>query len=139
MLDDLGLAAAIEWFAGDFSRRNGIPCRADITVPRSRFGGNSSTAVFRIVQEALTNVARHAHASHVSVEIWEADLTLTIRVQDDGEGVTEEQSTSPSSFGLTGIRERVQGLHGEMQIVGTPGKGTTLTATIPLPPQGALA
>jgi signal transduction histidine kinase len=138
MLDDLGLAAAVEWLGGDFSRRNGIPCRVDITVPESRIGGNSSTALFRIIQEALTNVARHAHASHSSVELWEADRALTIRVQDDGRGVTEEQSTSPLSFGLIGIRERVQGLGGEMSITGKPGEGTILTVTIPLPPEGAL-
>ena len=139
MLDDLGLAAAIEWLGGDFSRRNGIPCRVDITTPESRIGGNSSTALFRIVQEALTNVARHAHASRASVELWEADHTLTIRVKDDGRGVTEEQSTSPLSFGLIGIRERVQGLGGEMSITGRPGAGTILEVTIPLPSAGALA
>jgi PAS domain S-box-containing protein len=139
MLDDLGLAAAVEWLGGDFSRRNGIPCRVDITARESRIGGNSSTALFRIIQEALTNVARHAHASHASVELWEEDGALKIRVKDDGEGVTEEQSTSPQSFGLIGIRERAQALGGEMSITGRPGKGTTLTVTIPLPSEGQLS
>lgn len=139
MLDDLGLAAAVEWLGGDFSRRNGIPCRVDITALESRIGGNSSTALFRIIQEALTNVARHAHASHASVELWEAEGALTVRVQDDGTGVTEEQATSPQSFGLIGIRERAEGLGGEISIAGRPGKGTTLTVTIPLPPEGHLS
>jgi PAS domain S-box-containing protein len=139
VLDDLGLAAAIEWLGKDFSRRNGIPCSVDVTTPESLIGGNSATALFRIVQEALTNVAHHAQASRASIEIWEADRCLTVRVRDDGKGVTEEQSTSPIAFGLIGIRERAQGLRGEMSILGRPGMGTTLTVTIPLPPEGSLA
>jgi PAS domain S-box-containing protein len=139
VLDDIGLTAALEWLGGDFSRRSGILCRVDVTAPESRIGGNSSTALFRIIQEALTNVARHSRASRVSVEFWEADGMLEIQVQDDGIGITEEQSTSPLSFGLIGIRERAQGLHGEVSITGMPGKGTTLTVTIPLPQGGALA
>jgi len=137
ILDDLGLAAAIEWLGGDFSRRNGIPCRVDITAPEAMIVGKHATDLFRIVQETLINVAHHAHASQVSVELWEENRILTIRVQDDGLGITEEQATSPSAFGLIGIRERVQGLRGEISILGRPGKGTALMATIPLPLEGA--
>jgi signal transduction histidine kinase len=139
VLDDLGLAAAIEWLGGDFSRRSGIPCLIDFTAPESAIGGNSSMVLFRIVQEALTNVTRHAQASRVSVEIWETDRVLTIRIRDDGRGISEEQATAPTAFGLIGIRERVSGLGGDMSISGRPGEGTVLTVTIPLPSQGALA
>jgi PAS domain S-box-containing protein len=139
LLDDLGLSAAIEWLGGDFSRRHGIPCRMDIAAPESRIGGNSSTVLFRIIQEALANVARHAQASHVSVKLWEVEHTLRIHVQDDGCGITEEQSLSSLSLGLIGIRERVQGLGGAMSLSGRPGEGTILEVTIPLPSTGALA
>ncbi len=138
ILDDLGLAAAIEWLGGDFSRRNGIPCRVDIATPISRIAGRSAIALYRMVQEALINIAHHAKASNASVELWEEERTLSIRVKDDGVGITVEQAKSPGSFGLIGIRERVQGLHGEISINGQPGKGTTLLVVIPLPEEGAL-
>lgn len=137
ILDDLGLAAAIEWLGGDFSRRNGIPCRVDITIAEPRISGRNATALFRIVQEALTNVAHHAHASRASVELWEEDQTLLIRVQDDGIGISDEQCASPTAFGLIGIRERVQGLRGDVLILGKPDKGTTLLVTIPVPLEGS--
>jgi len=139
ILDDLGLAAAIEWLGGDFSRRNGIPCRVDITSSEPAITGRNATALFRIIQEALTNVAHHAHASRASVELWEEDQTLLIRVQDDGIGITEAQSMSPSAFGLIGIRERVQGLRGDISILGKPDKGTTLMVTMPVPLEEAMA
>jgi signal transduction histidine kinase len=139
ILDDLGLAAAIEWLGADFSRRNGIPCRVDFTASESRIGEKGATVLFRIVQEALINVERHALASRASVELWEEDRILTIRVQDDGIGVTEAQSMSPSAFGLIGIRERVQGLQGKMAFSGQPEKGSILLVTIPLLLEGALA
>lgn len=139
ILDDIGLAAAIDWLAGDFTRRNGIPCQVDFTAQASRIGGNGSTSLFRIIQEALANVALHAQASVASVEVWEAESALVLRIHDDGQGITEEQAGSALSLGLIGIRERVQELCGEISILGKPGKGTTLTVTIPLPSEGALA
>jgi len=139
ILDDLGLEAAIEWLGTDFSRKNGIPCTVDFTVPKSIIGTKSSTVLFRIVQEALCNVARHAHASKVSVELWDEDLVLNVRVQDDGIGVTEEQSKSPAAFGLIGVRERVMGMLGEMSITGRPGKGTIFAVRIPFPAEGGWA
>jgi len=138
ILDDLGLVAAIEWLGKDFSRKNDIPCNVDFTAAESTISAKSTTLVFRIVQEALGNISRHAHASSSSVELWEENRTLMIRIQDDGIGITEAQSNSPSAFGLIGIRERVQGLLGEMEISGTPGKGTTLRIRIPLPLEGAM-
>jgi PAS domain S-box-containing protein len=139
ILDDLGLAAAIDWLAADFARRNGIPCHVDFTAQMARLGGNSSTTLFRIIQEGLSNVALHAQASIASVEIWEAEGALVLRIHDDGHGITEEQAGSPLSLGLIGIRERVQELGGAMTILGKPGNGTTLTVTIPLPAEGGLA
>ncbi len=139
MLDDLGLAAAIEWLGGDFSRRTGIRCKTAVQVTESRIGGNSTTAIYRIVQEALTNVSRHANASRVSLVLSEADERLQVLVKDDGIGISETQATDPRSFGLIGIRERVQGLGGEMSIRGEAGKGTAVAVSIPYPGGGSLA
>ena len=139
LLDNLGLAAAIEWAGTDFTRRTGIPCAVKVSIPESRIGGNSATAIFRTVQEALTNVARHSFALHASVALHEIDGGLEIIVQDDGVGITQAQSSSPFSFGLIGIRERVREMSGEMTINGKLGTGTTLRVAIPLPPAGGLA
>ena len=139
MLDDLGLAAALEWLAGDFQRRMQIPCRVEVAVTESRIGGNAATTIFRIVQEALTNVARHSRARHVEVRLVEKDNALLLTVRDDGVGITEEQAGGPASFGLIGLRERVKGLDGTLAIHGEPGEGTVLSATIPFPGTGGLA
>jgi PAS domain S-box-containing protein len=139
ILDDLGLAASIEWVCANFAKQNGIPCRFDSMANVLRIGGNSATALFRIVQEGLSNIARHAHASNASVEIRESGRKLVLTIHDDGKGVTEEQASSPLSLGLIGIRERVQGMQGEMSVRGKPGEGTTLMVTIPLPAAGAMA
>ena len=139
MLDDLGLAAAIEWLTGDFSRRTGIHCKTVVRVTESRVGGNSATAMYRIVQEALTNVSRHASASRVSVLLREAGERLEILVRDDGIGISETQATDAQSYGIIGIRERVQGLGGEVSILGKTGAGTIVAISIPYPEGGNLA
>ena len=139
ILDDLGLAAAFEWLGGDFSKRNGIPCRVDVLIPGSQIAGRSAIALYRIVQEALINIAHHAKATRASVEVWEEDGCLHIRVIDDGIGITMEQASAPDSFGLIGIRERVQGLRGKVSITGQDEKGTTLLVVIPLPEEGGLS
>ncbi len=138
-LDDLGLASAVEWAVADFTRRTGIPCTATVDIPESRIGGNSATAIFRVVQENLTNVARHSRALHASVALREIDGRLEILIQDDGIGISKAQATSFSSFGLIGIGERVRDMGGEFFINGEKGRGTTVLVTIPLPPVGGLA
>ena len=139
MLDDLGLTAAIEWLVGDFSRRTGIRCKTAVQVTESRIGGNSVTAIYRIVQEALTNISRHASASRVSVLLREVDERLEVLIKDDGIGISETQATDARSFGLIGIRERVHGLGGGVSISGETGKGTTVAISIPYPGGGNLA
>ncbi len=132
MLDDLGLPAAIEWLGGEFSRRTGIACDTNVTIHESRIAGNSATALFRIVQESLSNVGLHSRASHVSILLREADGRFEIILGDDGIGITPEQASAPTSFGLIGIRERVEGLGGELTVQGLKGKGTTVHVTIPI-------
>ena len=138
VLDDLGLGAAIEWLGGDFLQKYNVPCWVDFTATESRMGSKSSTAVFRIVQEALTNISRHAQASSAFVEVWEEEETVFLRIRDDGVGITPEQSASITAYGLIGIRERVLGLKGTMVISGNPDTGTTLLIMIPFPPDGDL-
>ncbi|MCK8603650.1 PAS domain-containing protein [Desulfoferrobacter suflitae] len=133
ILDDLGLIAAIEWQASDFQARTGIPCvvltqvNEDLPVDEK-----NSSAVFRIFQEILTNVARHANASRIDISLKEEAQQLVLKVQDNGRGVTEKESCSVKSLGILGMRERTLLLGGEFSIVGIPSRGTTVTVRIPL-------
>ncbi len=132
LLDDLGLAAAIEWQAGEFEKRTGISCDVNISPKDVIIDRDRSTAVFRIFQEAMTNVARHAKATSVSISLEKDDNRITLCVEDNGKGITKKQINDPRAFGLIGIRERVHFLSGEVDIRGIPNKGTSLVITIPL-------
>jgi two-component system sensor histidine kinase UhpB len=132
ILDHLGLSAAIEWQAGEFQKRTGISCDvtcepADIVLDKDR-----STALFRIFQETLTNVIRHAKATRVKARLEEDDGVIRLSVQDNGKGITEQNISRPRSFGLIGIRERVRIFDGTVEIKGALNKGTILTINIPL-------
>jgi PAS domain S-box-containing protein len=132
LLDDLGLAAAIEWQAEEFQKHTGIECAASI-IPRDLSPDQEcSTAIFRIFQEALTNVARHAEATRITANLEENAGRIVLTVSDDGKGITEGDISKGGVFGLMGIRERTHALKGEMEVAGAPGTGTTLTVTIPL-------
>ena len=132
VLDDLGLAAAIEWQAAEFQKRSGIGCEVNFVPDDIILDRAISTTIFRIFQEALTNVMRHAGATKVTVSLEERDGEVFLGVQDNGKGITEKQMTDPKSFGLIGMRERVQFFGGEVRITGARGKGTSLAITIPL-------
>ncbi|MCX7984252.1 MAG: sensor histidine kinase [Bacteroidetes bacterium] len=131
LLDDLGLIAAIEWQASEFQRQTGIVC--DVTVPpiEIQLPQDLATAIFRILQEALTNVSRHACATRVAIAFNISNDTYTLRVKDNGRGITEEEIKHPRSFGLIGIRERAQQWGGTFSIIGYPNKGTEVLITIP--------
>jgi PAS domain S-box-containing protein len=139
MLDDLGLAAALEWLGRDFTRRTGIPCTTRLEYPEHLVGGNAATAFYRIAQEALTNVVRHAQARHVKMELRQSGNNLLLSVQDDGIGISPARASDPRSFGLIGLRERGHALGGSMSVEGTDGHGTLLCVTVPLPAEGGLA
>jgi PAS domain S-box-containing protein len=131
ILDDLGLAAAVEWLARDFETRTGIGCA--VSVPSTvNISAERGTVVFRMCQEALTNVARHAGATHVSIDLIEAGDSLTIEVRDNGRGITDEEVHRPDSLGLLGMRERASLLGGVAEVRGTKGQGTTVTVRVPL-------
>jgi PAS domain S-box-containing protein len=136
LLDDLGLVAAIEWQAEEFQGRTDIQCTLTVDPDDIALDDKRSTALFRIFQETLTNVARHAKATRVNVGLKEKGGTVELRVRDNGTGITEEQISDPRSFGILGIRERVHPWGGEVKVSGRKGKGTTVTVIIPLDKEG---
>ena len=132
VLDYLGLSAAIEWQMKEFREHTGIECSAAISNDISVEDQSISTAVFRIVQETLTNVIRHSKATRVDVKLGKTDNTLVLEAEDNGMGIDAEKVLSRSSFGLMGMRERARFLGGNIDILGIPGKGTTVKVSIPL-------
>jgi len=131
-LDDLGLSAALEAQAQEFESRTGILC--SVTLPQEPLvlDADISTAVFRIFQESLTNVARHAHATRVEARLERQNNRITFQVSDNGEGFDPEKAKANKSLGLVGMQERAFLLNGDLKIAGVPGAGTTMTLTIPL-------
>jgi signal transduction histidine kinase len=132
ILDDLGLVATIEWQLQEFQTRSGIQGKLISAPEETTLDADGATAAFRIFQEILTNVARHAQATQVEVTLEESASFLTLQVQDNGRGMTESEVHSPRSIGLLGMQERARLRAGEVQIQGTPGKGTTVTVRLPL-------
>lgn len=131
VLDSLGLAAAVEWLAGDFKNRTRIECRARIEPEEIQVGANVATDLFRVLQECLTNVARHSRASWVRINLEQTQDATSLTVTDDGSGISDIQANSPASFGLQGIRERISALKGKVDIQGIPDEGTSINVTIP--------
>ena len=134
VLDEIGLSAAVEWQAREFQRRTGIRCLIEVAPGFTDPDKERSTALFRIFQELLTNVARHANATRVHVRLAEAS-TLTLKVEDNGRGIQEHEFESPRSLGFLGLRERVLAFGGSIEVKGQEGKGTSVCVAIPLPVQ----
>jgi len=132
MLDDLGLVPAVEWLVQKFTERNGIPCELELGAADLELEDAHATAVFRILQESLTNAARHAQASRVEVSIDRRDGAIALRVRDNGRGFSSSDQGKAGSFGLMGLRERTYLLGGEVSIASEPGRGTTIEVRIPL-------
>jgi signal transduction histidine kinase len=132
ILDDFGLPAAIEWQAEELEKRTGMECRTSVPPEGFNLNKEKSTNLFRIVQESLTNVIRHAEATQVAISLHEKDGILLLEVADNGKGITDAAIADPKSFGLIGIKERVHSLGGEVNIVGTPNEGTRLTVKMPI-------
>lgn len=132
VLDDLGLAEAVEWQAQEFERRTGLPCVCHCTRGVDALAPRPATALFRILQEALTNIIRHAHASRVSVRLFRERGLAVLEVADNGRGITKEELSRPGSLGLLSMRERAFAFGGEVRIQGRKGRGTTVRAWLPL-------
>jgi PAS domain S-box-containing protein len=128
---DLGLAAAVEWQVQEFQARTGIQCKLRL-LTQEVFAPDVSTALFRILQETLTNVARHAKATRVEVVKQKQRDRLVLRIRDNGRGFDPEDPSLSKSLGLLGMRERAAILGGQVNVSSAPGKGTTVTAWIPL-------
>ncbi|MRR14861.1 MAG: PAS domain S-box protein [Deltaproteobacteria bacterium] len=135
LLDDLGLPAAIEWQAADFQKRSGIRCQAHIVGPKSVIDKELATAVFRIFQETLTNIARHAKATLCKVNLTENEKELCLEVTDNGVGITQWQVDDPRSFGMIGMRERAHLWGGTVHVRNAKPSGTTVRVLIPLLPR----
>jgi PAS domain S-box-containing protein len=131
ILDHFGLGAAIEWQAGEFQKRTGITCTCTVDPKAAVTQGDLVSALFRILQEALTNILRYAHATSANISLRCREGRISLTVKDNGWGIRPEEVMKPNSFGLMGIRERVRFWGGDMFIKGVPGKGTLLTVTIP--------
>lgn len=131
ILDDLGLLAAIEWQVGEFQKHHDIKVEISFKPVDMTISPSSSTAMFRILQEALTNVARHAKATIVKVRLKQKNNNVIMVVTDNGIGFERRKFEDPSSIGLLGIRERIFFIGGTLRIISTKGKGTTIFVRIP--------
>ena len=139
MLDDLGLVPALGWLCADFSRQTKIRCTMEGTLSTGITGVDAATTLYRIAQEALSNVRRHSHADNAVLRLHSSSAEILLHVEDDGVGITDVQSSAPDAYGLIGMRERAQALGGSISITGESGFGTILTARIPLPQEGGEA
>ncbi len=133
ILDDLGLAAAIEWQAREFEKRTGTPCILSTNADDIELDSTFSTAVFRIFQETLTNITRHAEAETIAVNLKKLDRKLILRVEDDGKGIQTDTGKNGSvSLGIFGMRERARLIGGELEVFGAEPNGTVVLLTAPL-------
>jgi PAS domain S-box-containing protein len=132
VLDDLGLLPAMEWQARDWQIRTGIECAVVSDVSEDAVTPEQRTALFRIFQETLTNVARHAQATQVRARLNLENDWLAMEINDNGRGITEEEQRYTKSFGLLGMKERAMMLGGQVRIQGTPGQGTSVQVRIPI-------
>jgi PAS domain S-box-containing protein len=132
ILDDIGLVAAIRWHAKQFEAQAGIVCLCDFRLEDVDLDRQQSTAIFRVFQEALTNILRHAQANKVDVTLEKEDHELVLTIRDNGRGITAGEKSDPLSLGLLGMRERVNLIGGTIHIAGVEGKGTEITVRVRL-------
>lgn len=134
ILDHLGLWAAIEWQLQELQERSGLSCKASLPAENGvALDPERSTALFRIVQEALTNVLRHAAATEVNVEAHSGPDDITIEIRDNGKGISEARLQDAKSWGILGMSERIRFFGGELRITGGPGRGTVVSVRMPAP------
>jgi len=133
ILDDLGLVAAIEWQAQQFQTRTSIVCKVIAAVETVALTWEQATAVFRILQEALTNVLRHAQATKVDILIKTEEDRFILEIRDNGRGITEAEKNAAQSLGVLGMRERVALIGGKIKITRGAQNGTVILVHVPLP------
>jgi two-component system, NarL family, sensor histidine kinase UhpB len=135
ILDDLGLAPAVRWQAAEFQKHTGIPIEVEAPDTDGKIQRDTALALFRIFQETLTNVARHAKATRVWVDLAVSEKGYVLQVRDDGAGMSKKDLVKATSHGLRGMRERAQQFGGDVSVTSEPGQGTTLVASVPAPRQ----
>lgn len=134
VLDDLGFVAAIKWGIGEFHQKTGIECGLILDPQEFDLSNNISISMYRIFQEIMTNIIRHAKADRVKIFIWKDINEMNMEISDNGLGIPAEKIDNVFSFGLIGMRERVENLNGSFQIKGSKKKGTQITVRIPINP-----
>ena len=132
LLDEMGLPAALDWHVTQFQERTGIRSTFESGIDDLKLTPDTAAALFRVVQEALTNVVRHARARQVRVSLKSGAGVLRIAITDDGRGLDRHQINDRKSFGIVGMRERVHRIGGEFNIFSGPGRGTRLEIAAPL-------
>ncbi|HSW55969.1 MAG TPA: PAS domain S-box protein [Ignavibacteriaceae bacterium] len=132
ILDELGLIAAIEWQAEDFEKLTNIKCSLVLPKQEIELEKNKSTAIFRIFQEALTNIARHSQATKAAISLLNHQSNIYLEIQDNGKGISQDQIKDYKSLGLHGMEERAMVFGGQVYIDGIAGKGTTVKVEIPI-------
>ena len=136
LLDDFGLSAAIEWQADEFVKRTGIQCDIELEPEDIILDEARSVAIFRIFQETLTNITRHADATRVRISLKKDTTAVEMNVSDNGKGISKKRLSGLQSFGLIGMRERAHSFGGNLAITGARGEGTTVAVAIPIHPKG---
>jgi two-component system sensor kinase len=132
ILDDAGLFSALKCMAASFEKWHGIAVRLEVEESEPRLELKLATAIYRVIQETLTNVAKHANASLVEAQVACSDKSIALCVRDNGRGMSCASIRKPESFGLIGMRERILALGGKISIESGEGAGTTITVTVPL-------
>ena len=132
ILDNLGLEAAIFWYVEQYEQRTDIDCNTTVDMGEMNLGLQASTAVFRIMQEALTNVGRHSEANKATVSLLARDGHLKLEITDNGKGIDEQQISKSGSFGLLGMQERALMLNGDVSFSSRPGGGTVVSLELPI-------
>jgi len=130
LIDDMGLIAAIEWYVNQFEKRSGIDCRIDLTEEEITFPKDVAIHIYRILQEALTNVYKHAQAGEVDISLIHSSSTIRLTIQDDGRGMKKQDQEKGHSYGIMGMEERVRMMGGKFDISGSS-EGTTIDIEIP--------
>ena len=131
-LDDLGLAEAIKFHARQFQERTRIIVECDCYLETAELSRERSTAIFRIFQEALTNILRHSQATRVNIQMKEENGEFGLIISDNGRGITDDEKSGQRTLGLLGMRERAHLVGGKIEITGSDGKGTVVTVRIPI-------
>jgi signal transduction histidine kinase len=132
VLDEAGLVAAIEWAAKQFEARTEIICQFESSVENFNLSRERSTAVFRIFQEALTNILRHAGATRVGITMEDEGGEFVLTISDNGKGITAQQQSGAETLGIIGMRERAHLMRGEVSITRAEGGGTVVTVRVPI-------